>query len=102
MIELVCRSCGAPFIPTRQNLLLGPDFSRDCPFCRAAIIGSPAPSPTEPPAPGPRVCPQCKKVLKSGHHRHGTCPGRSRRGGRSHDRLVARAHDPKRDPGAGG
>jgi hypothetical protein len=42
MIELACRSCGAPFVPTREDVRRGPGFDRHCPRCRAAVIGSPA------------------------------------------------------------
>jgi hypothetical protein len=43
-IELLCRHCGAPFTPTKQALVRGPHFYRDCPSCRAAMLGSPDPS----------------------------------------------------------
>jgi hypothetical protein len=90
MIELACRTCGAPVVPTREDVLRGPAWYRHCPSCRGAIIGSPALSPAESPTTGPRVCPRCHRVVKSGRHRHGPCPGRPRRSGRSrHERPVA-------------
>jgi hypothetical protein len=74
---VTCRTCGHEFEPTRHAIATG--SWRDCPVCSMAIIqGTTDPSPAEPPIPGPRVCPRCKKILKSGKHR-GPCPGRPHR-----------------------
>ena len=58
-IIVTCRRCGAEFEPSREAVVGG--AWRLCPDCR-----------------GPAVCPQCRKVLRSGKHR-GPCPGRRRR-----------------------
>jgi hypothetical protein len=91
MAEIHYVGCGAPFIPTRDNLLRGPDHFRRCAGCRAAIMqGPPAPaSSSEPAIPSPRFCPHCHRWLKSGEHRNGVCPGRSRRRRRSSRDYVA-------------
>jgi len=34
-IEMTCRVCGEPFVPTREDILAGPDVYRTCPGCRA-------------------------------------------------------------------
>jgi hypothetical protein len=60
MMELACRSCGAPFIPTREDLLRGPAHYRVCSSCRAAVIGSAASKPTE-----PSRCRECGRVLRT-------------------------------------
>jgi len=33
-IELICTTCGRPFEPTREAILLGPATYRVCPACR--------------------------------------------------------------------
>lgn len=33
-VELTCRQCGAPFVPTKADLVKGPLHYRTCPSCR--------------------------------------------------------------------
>jgi hypothetical protein len=47
MIELACRSCGGPFVPTRDDVLRGPAVYRHCSSCRGASIGPPAERPND-------------------------------------------------------
>jgi len=35
MIEMTCRVCREPFVPTRDDIAAGPDTYRRCPPCRA-------------------------------------------------------------------
>ena len=82
-----CKDCGTEFEPGTDAIRAG--NWQHCPDCHAAIVGSSAPTPMpESPAPGPVVCPLCKRVLKSGRHR-GSCPGRARRRSRDADDRVA-------------
>ena len=43
MIELVCQSCGQPFIPSREDLLRGPAWYRRCSACCQPRIGTTQP-----------------------------------------------------------
>jgi hypothetical protein len=33
-IEISCRTCGQPYVPTREDLARGPEFYYRCPACR--------------------------------------------------------------------
>jgi len=41
-LEMTCRVCGEPFVPTRDDIAAGPEIYRRCPVCRAedALKGS--------------------------------------------------------------
>ena len=67
IIITTCRRGGAEFAPGREAIVAG--TWRLCLACRG---GEDVPH-------GSVVCPQCRRVLKSGQH-HGPCPGRGRRG----------------------
>ena len=60
MIELACRSCGAPFVPTREDVLRGSAVYRHCPRCRGAIIGSLAPKSND-----ETRCERCGRPLRT-------------------------------------
>lgn len=36
-IEMTCRTCGKAYVPSRAEILKGPDHYRVCPDCRRAI-----------------------------------------------------------------
>ena len=36
-LEMTCRTCGKPYVPSRAEILKGPDTYRVCPDCRRAI-----------------------------------------------------------------
>jgi hypothetical protein len=67
IIVTTCGLCGQEFEPDHRAIVAG--TWRLCPACR---VSEDAPR-------GSVVCPQCRRVLKSGQH-HGPCPGRGRRG----------------------
>lgn len=77
MIELVCRRCGAPFIPTKGDLLRGAAWYRDCPSCRVVILGSPVPQPSE------RLPPQSTHPIRRASQAEEQSPARSVPGTRS-------------------
>jgi len=35
LLEMTCRDCGEPFVPTRDDIAAGPDVYRRCPSCRS-------------------------------------------------------------------
>lgn len=37
-IETTCRRCGAPYTPTRDDIVKGPEYWRLCPNCRPLAV----------------------------------------------------------------